>query len=187
LPAPSISWSAVEPPDGFDFDRDGILDHIHRDSRSTSGAPRRRLQIISGETGRVLAAFESPTSSSQFGVYVARADDMNADGVPELFIADPGLMAAGGDARGRAYIMCGLTGEVIRTIEAPVDEWEGRFAVRVTRLVDVDGDGFADLCIWSEVRCRTDDADLRTHDLVEFPTLVCGRTGDVLLDDRELV
>lgn len=172
----------------FDFDRDGVQDLVLRKIVREGTRSRYGIQVISGTTGEVLFHAASPSIDDDFGASVTLADDMGGDHVPELLIAAPAAPAANDSASpGVAYLLCGATGRLLATYAPGGAQAVDRFATRVERLNDLNDDGYAELCIWSEFRANAPGNGWRVGDVLEFPSVISGRTGEILLGDWELV
>jgi hypothetical protein len=97
--------------------------------------------IFSGADGSLIRELDSPdqTANGRFGTAVANAGDVNGDGVSDVLIGAPGA--------GRAYVLDGATGALIRTITSPVAEKLPSFGSAVAGGGDFNGDGIPDLVI----------------------------------------
>jgi glycosylphosphatidylinositol phospholipase D len=101
--------------------------------------------VLSGATGRLLHRLKPPGMkfSRQYGNFFASGPgDINADGVPDIFIGDYSN-AHGGEGSGRVYIYSGASGSLLRIIDG--ENGEGLGPGR--GVGDVNGDGFGDLYI----------------------------------------
>jgi hypothetical protein len=121
-----------------DIDRDGVEDWI-------VGAPGPRERggralIYSGRTCAMLLDLENDAAGEEFGTRVCAAGDVDADGVVDLLVGAPR------GSSGRAYVLSGRTGCMMRTIESE----HPRFGCAVAEPGDVDRDGRPDFLIGSE-------------------------------------
>ena len=119
-----------------DVDADGVPDVI------AGGAPYAR--VISGQTGRVAAAFQA--DGVGFGAAVGAVGDLDGDGRPDLLVGAPADPAGGGPDAGSVHALSAeLRDPALFHLhgDAPEDEW----GFAVAGLGDVDGDGTSDLLI----------------------------------------
>lgn len=102
-----------------------------------------RVYLFSGKDGTVLWSRDGLSPQAQLGSAVGLVGDVNGDGVPDQVA---GAMGAGEDGRGRAYILSGVDGEILRTLEpvgpAGTPPTFGRFFA--SGAGDVNGDGVPD-------------------------------------------
>lgn len=128
-----------------DVSGDGIRDLIVG-ARNAGPGGRGRTYVFSGHNGRPLFTLEPPETGVDFGwFFTTGVGDQNADGVPDVYVADFND-AAEGPATGRVGIYSGRDGSEIRSfVGAAANEGlgPGRGAG------DVDGDGIEDLAIGS--------------------------------------
>ncbi len=105
-----------------------------------------RIYLYSGQDGSVLWTQDGLTEGAQLGSAVGMIGDVNGDGVPDQVA---GAMGAGEDGRGRAYILSGVDGEILHTLEpegpAGTPPTFGRFFA--SGAGDVNGDGVPDAFI----------------------------------------
>ena len=133
-----------------DLDGDGVPDLlVSASSESFVGGPFfvGRVHAISGADGSALYVSTAPAPSefAGFGVSIARAGDLDGDGVTDFF-AGAGTEDVGGqNSVGRAYALSGADGSVLRTFDSPTPEPFGRFGSSVAGAGDLDGDGVPDL------------------------------------------
>ncbi len=94
----------------------------------------------------ILLSLALPQGRDLFGVSIALADDVNGDGVRELWVgdlSDDGYGEQG--ALGRVWLICPRSRRALLRIPAP--ERAERFGWTLTTLDDVDGDGRDELAV----------------------------------------
>lgn len=113
---------------------------------------------------------EPPEGSVGFGRAVASGGDVDGDGLPDIFVADPSY-AVDGEVVGRWHMFSGRDGSLIwsRTADRPCQPYHEYMIVGVF-IDDVDGDHRADLIV------GVPNADA----LRGIAYVVSGRTGDVI-------
>lgn len=131
---------------------------------------RGRVWLLSGADGSVIWAAASKNLGDGFGRALGRIDDLNGDGAPDCLV---GSNEQFGEGPGFVAILCGRTGERIRTVhgERPND----LFGLTVEGLGDVDGDGVADFAASASRR----DADGLPDGTGELRS-ISGATGEVI-------
>lgn len=139
-----------------DVDGDGRSDVALGEWRD--GAPRRRVHVIvhSGATGEVLYGVASDEPWCEALLPIARAGDLNGDGVPDF------LVAGGTTAR---YVGLGVVTAYSGKSGAVLRRWEAQgglecFGKCLAGLGDVDGDGLADIAIASALGLGATDPDV---------------------------
>ncbi|HKB14683.1 MAG TPA: integrin alpha, partial [Planctomycetota bacterium] len=100
------------------------------------------VRIYSGSTGTLLRGI--PGTAGSFGTAVARAGDVNGDGIPDLLVGDPQNMA-GGPVAGQARVYSGANGAILYSWNGP--GLQAAFGTSVAGGGDVDGDGWPDLAV----------------------------------------
>jgi len=97
--------------------------------------------IFSGADGSLIRELDSsnPTLSGRFGTAVASAGDVNGDGVADVLVGAPG--------EGRAYVLNGATGALIRTLNSPTADLLPSFGDAVAGGLDINRDGIPDFVI----------------------------------------
>ncbi|HEX9953211.1 MAG TPA: T9SS type A sorting domain-containing protein [Rubricoccaceae bacterium] len=107
-----------------------------------------QIHLFSGATGLLVRTIVSPSPeiSGGFGNSVSGVADANGDGRGDLLV---GASEEDGGAldSGRAYLISGATGVVLRTLLSPAPANEGEFGSSVDGVPDTDGDGRGDLVV----------------------------------------
>ena len=123
-----------------DLDGDGVQDFSASLRTSQGGGPPIGFYARSGASGESLwGAFGGQT----FGTSIARLDDMDGDGTPDLAVVRDGFcpVLAGSS---RISIRSGATGVIVSSIVDPAGSL-GCEDLSVARIDDLDGDGLADI------------------------------------------
>lgn len=105
--------------------------------------------VFSGADGAIIhtLAPERPEDAAVFGQFFASgAGDYNADGVPDVFVADYAATVDGAAGTGSAFVFSGVDGSLLRALDGR--EPGGGFGPG-RALADIDGDGYGDLVIGS--------------------------------------
>jgi len=121
-----------------DHDRDGNPDLF-------VGAPGRdsgRVYLLSGKNGTVLRTYAPQEDGGSFGWYVARLDDLDGDGFPDLAVGAP---FAGDPMVGAVWILSSSTGRELHHWKGT--DRRGGFGGVVASTGDLDGDGKGDVAI----------------------------------------
>ncbi len=151
-PTPELNGALGDDVAGIaDVNGDGAGDVIVGAPGETGGAlGAGRVHVFSGLTGALIRTIQSPNADAggEFGDDMAGLPDVSGDGVPDILVGapfeNPGATPI--DA-GRAYIMSGATGLVLRTFQSPGQEIDGRFGESVAAVPDTNGDGIADVVV----------------------------------------
>jgi hypothetical protein len=122
-----------------DVDADGRDDLLIGDPGSVS--PVGAAHLVSGIDGTTLLSL---TGGFGFGVRVAAAGDMDADGVPDLLFGIPDDSTNGVRA-GRVQVLSGATGTVIHDLLGTMAFRE--FGESIDGLGDIDGDGVPEFIV----------------------------------------
>ncbi|MCC6659999.1 MAG: FG-GAP repeat protein [Phycisphaerales bacterium] len=86
--------------------------------------------------------------AGDFGRAVAAVADVNADGFGDVVVGAPGEHApTKPNTSGRAYVMSGATGALIKVLSTPNAEVGGQFGWSVSGIPDVNGDGRGDVIV----------------------------------------
>jgi hypothetical protein len=122
-----------------DVNQDGVTD-------IAIGAPgKAQVFVFNGKTGEELYEIDSPTVDliASFGAAIAGGQDFNKDGRPDIVVGAP--LSTG--SRGAAYVFNGPTGDLIRTLKAPVAQDLAQFGASVFASADVSGNRRADIIV----------------------------------------
>lgn len=95
------------------------------------------------------ATYTSPHTEAggNFAEYVAEAGDVDGDGATDLLVGASGETVEGRERAGRAYLLSGASGEVLRELRAPTSRAERYFGYSVGGVGDTNGDGVPDLLV----------------------------------------
>lgn len=116
-----------------------------RAGRSSAGG---RVYLFDGESGELLRSATSPAAEgAQFGRFLDGVGDVSGDGSADLLIGAPGEPVDGTAAAGRAYLVSGADGAVLRAFSTPRPSRAGRFGNTVVGGGDLDGDGRGDVVV----------------------------------------
>ena len=112
------------------------------------GAPGKdsgRVYLLSGKNGTVLRTYAPPEDAGSFGWYVARIDDLDGDGKPDLAVGAP-FDRAGGDASiGSVWVLSSATGKELHHWKGT--DHRGGFGNIVAAVGDLDGDGKGEVAV----------------------------------------
>jgi len=109
-----------------------------------------KVFVMDGTSDTVLFTLDEPAAqeNARFGTSVAGLGDVNADGKPDFLVGVPGKDTEDEFSTiGVAYVFSGADGSLIRTLNDPAGELDGRFGFAVANAGDVNGDGVSDALI----------------------------------------
>jgi hypothetical protein len=112
-----------------------------------------RLYAFSGTIGVVNQTFVSPSpdSSGNFGLSAVGVGDRNGDGFEDVLIGAPGDGGGASASPGRAYVMSGVDGTVLDTLQSPYATSGNReFGYAVGAIPDANGDDLPDFIIGAD-------------------------------------
>jgi len=104
-----------------------------------------RVDLVNGKDGAVVRTFAPRPARTSFGWYVARVDDLDADGAPDLAVGAPPGYTADDPPNGAAYVFSSGSGRELH-------HWDGTapgagFGEMVAALGDLDGDGHGEIVV----------------------------------------
>jgi FG-GAP repeat len=109
------------------------------------GAETGEVYLLSGRDGTVLRTYRPPVPTDSFGWYLARLDDLDGDGHPDLAVGAPFAANRAGEHVGAAWVLSSADGRVLHAWEGA--DPRGGFGGVVAAVPDVDHDGKQDLAI----------------------------------------
>ncbi len=128
-----------------DLDGDGVPDFAAGEpGNNQNGGANGALHLYSGRTGQRLYSFLGQVRDS-LGVAVARAGDVDGDGLDDVIVGAPREDGSLAPNTGGAWVISGANG-------MPIHHWQGwalddSFGVAVAGVGDWDGDGHADVAV----------------------------------------
>lgn len=128
-----------------DIDGDGVPEHAigARDAGKWSDGG---VWLYSGGSGTLMWRFLAPKPDAEFGsFFVAGIPDVNGDGKADVYVGDYAATTTA-SASGRVYLLSGVDGRVIRTMDGESAK-DGLGPGREAG--DLDGDGVGDLAVGS--------------------------------------
>ena len=143
-----------------DQDGDGHTDLFVGAPAGDSG----RVYLLSGKDGSVLRTYSPREGAGSFGWYVARLDDLDGDGRPDLVVGAPFAADAGGAKVGGAWVLSSASGGELYHWKGT--DRRGGFGGVVAAAGDLDGDGKGEIVVaapGTEDQTRTLPGELRIY------------------------
>lgn len=143
-----------------DHDRDGHTDLFVGAPAQDSG----RVYLLSGKDGTVLRTYAAGEEAGSFGWYVARLDDLDGDGRPDLAVGAPSARDADGVMVGGAWVLSSANGRELYHWKGT--DRRGGFGGVVAAVADLDGDGKGEIAVaapGTEDQTRTLPGELRIY------------------------
>ena len=131
------------------------------------GAPAQdsgKVLLLSGSDGSVLQTYAPPADGGSFGWYVARLDDLDGDGRPDLAVGGPAAAGDDGVRVGAAWILSSASGKVLQHWTG--SDRRGGFGGIVASVADIDGDGKGEVAVaapGTEDQTRTVPGEVRIY------------------------
>ena len=133
-----------------DVDGDGVLDFA-AGAPGTRPSDPGRVGVFSGADGQLLYVIKGQSSGDRFGFALERLDDIDGDGISELFVGAPSdehpAKKSTGFGAGYADVRSGVDGHLIRRLTADVSAPASRFGHAVAALGDINLDGISELAV----------------------------------------
>ncbi|MBK7403549.1 MAG: FG-GAP repeat protein [Phycisphaerales bacterium] len=128
--------------DAGDVDADGVHDIAGGANGAQGGVSAGNVLVYSGATGALLWTATGEELREGFGGAVAGIGDVDGDGRDDLLVGAPLTDGDSGTNAGRAYVVSGLDGSVLRVHKgaAPGDQ----LGIGVSGVGDIDNDGVPD-------------------------------------------
>lgn len=107
------------------------------------------VAVAQGPSSASPAVYTSPHAEAggNFAEYVAETGDVDGDGATDLLVGASGETVEGRERAGRAYLLSGTRGTVVRELRAPTSRAERYFGYSVGGVGDTNGDGVPDLLV----------------------------------------
>jgi len=154
-----------------DLNGDGVPDQLVGASGEVNGHRNSgKAIVLSGRDGSLVRTLKPASTACDFGdFYASASDDVNADGVPDIFLADYCDNRLG-ELTGRAYVFSGAGSEKLRVFNGEIsgDSFGAGRPVH-----DLDGDGAGDFIISANLSDAGAVDGGKTY-------LLSGKTGKVL-------
>ena len=147
-----VSVAAID-----DITGDGVIDvAVSSLENDTGGVNTGRVYLLSGADGQIVQIIDGSTPDSDFGASLTGLGDVDADGVPDLAIGQPGNPAVNPAATGAVFIYSGATGQLIRTRQSPDPQPGDQFGSAIAAVGDLyaSGDGVDEFVVASPGRSQ---------------------------------
>lgn len=145
-------WFGCSVSDAGDVNGDGYSDLLvgAAEDRGPGLADAGQVHVYDGASGAVLSTLISPNEEAYgyFGWSVACAGDANGDGRDDVLVGAWGESPGSSPpCAGRAYVFCGRSGLLIRSLASPHEQDWGQFGWSVSCAGDINHDGTQDFLI----------------------------------------
>jgi hypothetical protein len=132
-----------------DVNGDGVADHaIGIPGDDVAGSSSGTAQVRSGAGFAQLYAVHGAAAGDRLGSSMSSVEDVNADGVGDWIVGAPLVDGARGTNCGAAYVLSGVNGAVLLTVEGQAAA--DRFGTSVCGLGDWDGDDVPDFAVGAD-------------------------------------
>lgn len=154
-PAPE-KWGAFGRSVAFagDTNADGAPDLLvgadGEDPMQAADRAEGRAYVFRGTDGALVRTLyvPDPTGRARFGAAVESGEDVDGNGIDDLFVGAPESTPSGGPSyAGRVFAFSGVTGSLIFELTSPDRATLGGFGASFAPLRDINGDGLTDLAV----------------------------------------
>lgn len=150
MPRPGARFGSAVAGAG-DVNGDGIPDLIVGAPGLTVAGNESQGQsfVFSGADGSLLHTLDHPMpqAGARFGSAAAGVGDVDGDGIPDFLVGAPQQDVGGNINQGRAFLMSGADGTLLRILDDPTPQAGGGFGWAVAGANDVNGDSEPDLLV----------------------------------------